>query len=102
VWDQEFEVRSEGKVVVPGTSFLAGSAVFTDSCVALVQRLAGVSLREAVEMASTRPRELFNMPVPSVKAGESADLVLFRHGPGVEFQVSHTLVNGRVVPALRG
>src|SRR5262249_38473182 len=33
-WDQEFEVRPEGKIVVPGTSYLAGSWAFTDVCVA--------------------------------------------------------------------
>src|ERR671932_1110260 len=30
IWGGEFEVRPEGKVVVPGTEFLAGAAVFLD------------------------------------------------------------------------
>src|SRR5262249_27257266 len=32
-WDQEFEVHAEGRVVVAGTSYLAGSWAFTDRCV---------------------------------------------------------------------
>src|SRR5205814_8379039 len=31
-WGQDFEVLEGGKIVVPGTPFLAGSGVFTDLC----------------------------------------------------------------------
>jgi N-acetylglucosamine-6-phosphate deacetylase len=96
-WGQEFEVRPEGKVVVPGTSYLAGSAVFTDTCVALVQRFAGVSLAEAIDMAALRPRQLLGLPTPGLEVGKSADLVLFQHGPGIEFKVRQTLIAGRCV-----
>ena len=41
-WDQDFEVLPAGKVVVPGTSYLAGSWAFTDLCVGNVIRFAGV------------------------------------------------------------
>ena len=61
-WDQEFEVLPEGKIVVPGTSYLAGSWAFTDTCVANAIRLGGVSLRDAIDMASARPRELLGLP----------------------------------------
>ncbi len=70
-----------GKVVVPGTSYLAGSGVFTDVCVAWAVRHAGVSLRDAVEMAGARPRELLGLP------NRLTDLVLFEHKPGAEFSV---------------
>jgi N-acetylglucosamine-6-phosphate deacetylase len=119
VWGQEFEVRPGSdrggslRVVVPGTSYLAGSAAFTDTCVALVQRFAGVGLAEAIEMASARPRELLGLPIPTLEAGQPADLVFFRHGPGAEFEVtraSEALLDrgaaspqagGRVFPADR-
>jgi N-acetylglucosamine-6-phosphate deacetylase len=91
-WGQEFEVRPEGRVVVPGTCYLAGSAVFTDTCVALVQRFAGVSLAEAIAMAALRPRQLLGLPIPGLEQGDSADLVLFEHGPRVEFRVRQTLI----------
>ena len=32
-WDQDFEVLPEGKLVVAGTPFLAGSWEFTDRCI---------------------------------------------------------------------
>src|SRR5262249_24094237 len=32
-WDQEFDVIPEGRIVLPGTAYLAGSWAFTDQCV---------------------------------------------------------------------
>ena len=93
--NNEFEVLAGGKVVVPGTSYLAGSGVFTDTCVGVVQRHGGVSLPEAVDMAGARPRQLLGLPPPALEPGQPADLVLFEHGPGGEFEVRRTLVAGR-------
>ncbi len=92
-WDQEFEVRPEGKVVVPGTSYLAGSAAFTDVCVGNVIRFTGVSLAEAVDMASARPRELLGLPPRRLEAGAPADLVLFDWEEGGAFRVRATLAS---------
>jgi N-acetylglucosamine-6-phosphate deacetylase len=76
IWGAEFEVRPEGKVVLPGTSFLAGAAVFLDSCINHILRL-GFSQRDAIDMACVRPRELLGLRVPPIRAGASADFVLF-------------------------
>jgi N-acetylglucosamine-6-phosphate deacetylase len=57
----DLEVQPGGRVVVPGTPFLAGSGVFTDSCVSNAIRMAGVSLADAIDMASARPRELLGL-----------------------------------------
>ncbi len=98
-WDQEFEVSPLGKVVMPGTSYLAGSAIFTDSCVGLAMRHAGVSLRDAVDMAGARPRALLRLPPRRLEVGDPADLVLFEHAPGREFVIRATIVAGeRVAP----
>ncbi len=75
-WGEEFEVLPGGKVVVPGTSYLAGSGVLTDACVGWAVRHAGVSLRDAVEMAGARPRELLGL------TDELTDLMLFEYEPG--------------------
>ena len=91
-WDQEFEVQPGGKVTVAGTSFLAGSGVFTDVCISNVIRFAGVSLREAVDMAGARPRALFGLPPVSLEAGQRADLVLFDWHEGGDFRIVRTLV----------
>jgi N-acetylglucosamine-6-phosphate deacetylase len=76
-WGQELEVQPGGKIVVPGTPFLAGSGCFPDTCVAHVIRAAGVSLKDAIEMASIRPRQLLGLPLPKIEAGEAAALVVF-------------------------
>jgi N-acetylglucosamine-6-phosphate deacetylase len=86
-WGQAFEVLPGGKIVVPGTSYLAGSGVFTDACVGTAVRFAGVSLAEAVDMASARPRELLGLPPRKLEAGAVADLVLFDWEPGGDFRV---------------
>jgi N-acetylglucosamine-6-phosphate deacetylase len=86
-WGQEFEVLPGGKVVVPGTPFLAGSGVFTDVCVGNVIRFAGVSLRDAVDMAGARPRELLGLPPRRLEAGQPAELVLFDWQEGGDFQL---------------
>jgi N-acetylglucosamine-6-phosphate deacetylase len=84
---QEVEVLPEGRVVVPGTPYLAGSWAFTDTCVGNVMRFAGVSLRDAVDMAGARPRELLGLPPRRLEAGQPAELVLFDWEPGGEFTV---------------
>ncbi len=83
-WGEEFEVLPGGKVVVPGTSYLAGSGVFTDACVGWAVRHAGVGLRDAVEMAGARPRELLGL------ADELTDLVLFEQDAENAFRVIAT------------
>jgi N-acetylglucosamine-6-phosphate deacetylase len=82
VWDQDFEVLPSGKVVVPGTTFLAGSGVFTDACVAQLLRWGEASLRDAIDMASAQPRRLLGLPVSPLVPGATIDLMLFDRGPG--------------------
>ncbi|MCI0704641.1 MAG: amidohydrolase family protein [Planctomycetia bacterium] len=76
-WGADLEVLLGGKVVVPGTPFLAGSGHFTDICVSNVVRMAGVSLANAIDMASARPRQLLGLPVTTIEVGQPADLMLF-------------------------
>jgi N-acetylglucosamine-6-phosphate deacetylase len=80
-WGQDFEILPEGKIVLCGTSFLGGSWAFTDRCIGNVIRFAGVSLREAVEMATLRPRQLLGLPLPTLEPGHAVDLVLFDWEP---------------------
>jgi N-acetylglucosamine-6-phosphate deacetylase len=94
-WDQEFEVLPEGRIVVAGTGFLAGSWAFTDLCVANVLRFTEVTLADAVDMASARPRSLLGLPPRTLEAGQPADLILFDWAPGQDFKVRATLLGGR-------
>jgi N-acetylglucosamine-6-phosphate deacetylase len=92
-WDQELEVLTEGKIVVAGQPFLAGSWVFTDACIGTVMRDAGVGLADAVAMASDNPRRLLGLPVNTLEPGSPADLVLFDLLDG-RVVVRHTIVAG--------
>lgn len=91
-WGQDFEVLPGGKVVVAGTAYLAGSGVFTDACLAFMLRHTEVTLADALDMASARPRELLGLPPRRLEAGMPADLVLFEHGPEDPFRIVATIV----------
>jgi N-acetylglucosamine-6-phosphate deacetylase len=90
-WNQDFEVLSEGKIVVCGTSYLAGSGAFTDRCISNVIRFAGVGLQEAIEMAGNNPRALLGLPLRALEPGCPADLVLFDWEPGGDIHVKALL-----------
>src|SRR5262249_10180136 len=84
-WDTDFEVQPGGKVVVPGTPFLAGSGVFTDACAGNVMRMAGVGLADAIDMAGAR--ELLGLPPARLEPGSETPLILFDWEPGGEVLV---------------
>jgi len=94
-WDQALEVLPSGKIVVPGTSYLAGSGVFTDTCVGNVIRFASVSLAEAIDMAGARPRHLLGLPPQRLEPGAPADLVLFDWEPDGDCRVMSTILKGK-------
>jgi N-acetylglucosamine-6-phosphate deacetylase len=93
-WDQEFEVLPEGRVVLPGTSYLAGSWHFTDACLANAVRNGGVALRDALDMAGARPRELLGLAPRTLAPGEPADLVLLAADPAESVRVTATVIGG--------
>jgi len=86
-WNTDLEVLPSGKIVVAGTPFLAGSGHFTEVCVGNVIRFAGVSLADAVDMATSRPRQLLDLPVQTLEVGQPADLVVFDWEPGGDVRV---------------
>lgn len=91
MWGSELEVQAGGKVVVPGTTFLAGSGVFTDACVRTLLELGDVTLADAIDMAGANPRTLLGLPRVCLEAGSPADLILFDRAP---FRVVRTIVAG--------
>jgi N-acetylglucosamine-6-phosphate deacetylase len=90
-WGQEFEVHPAGKIVMPGTEYLAGAAVFLDNCVSNVLNLGLADLATAVDMAAVRPRELLGLPVPRIEPGEPADFILFDWQPSRELRVKNVV-----------
>ena len=69
---------------------------FTDLCVGNVIRFAGVSLADAVDMASTRPRQLLDLPPRRLDAGQPAEVVLFDWDEGGDFRVRATVLGDDV------
>jgi N-acetylglucosamine-6-phosphate deacetylase len=93
-WSMDFEILTNGRVVVPGTAYLAGSSAFTDRCVGHAIQHGGVSLANAVDMAGARPRELLRLEPRSLDVGAPADLVLFDWSPGQPLRVRATVASG--------
>lgn len=91
-WDQDLEVLPEGKIVVSNSGFLAGSWSFIDRCISRAFRDGGVSLQDAIEMASVRPRQLLRLPIHSLEVGQPANLVLFEWDNKAGFHTKETVV----------
>jgi len=85
-WGNDLEVLPGGKIVVSGTPFLAGSGHFTDTCANTVLSL-GVSLKDAIEMASIHTRELCGLQVPKPEVGDAGPWMLCEWEPGKTFRV---------------
>jgi len=83
---QEADLTDDGRVVLTGTNRLAGSALKMNDAVSNVMRMAGITLREAIEMATVNPARVIHLEGRSngLVVGEHADLVLFRSAPAIK------------------
>ena len=86
----------EEKIVVSSSGYLGGSWHFTDRCVYNATRFPGVTLRDAVDMATVRPRQLLGLPLHPLEPHQPADLVLFDWDGDSGFRVVATLAGGLV------
>lgn len=96
---QDVDYTPDGRVVLAGTDRLAGSALSMNRGVDNLMRLAGLSLADAVKLATTNAAKAGAVPgrQNGLVPGERADCVQFRINPGVE--VLATYVSGRQVYA---
>jgi N-acetylglucosamine-6-phosphate deacetylase len=76
--DLEVEVGEDRVVRLPGTPYLAGSALTMDEAVSNCARFAKISLASAIGMVTVNPAKLFDELDGVLQPGERADLVLFR------------------------
>jgi N-acetylglucosamine-6-phosphate deacetylase len=77
------EILPNGKLVVAGQrELLAGSSFETDVCVARMIDYAGVSLKDAIDMASRNPARLLGFPTVRLRPGDPAELMVFHYQPG--------------------
>ena len=100
IGEQEVDHTPDGRVVLAGQDRLAGSALRMDRAIGNVMRLAGVSLADAVRMATTNAAKAggVRQRAAGLAAGDRADLVLFRFDAGSRrIEVVSTWVSGRKV-----
>lgn len=96
----EVELHPDGSVRLFGETRLAGSALLMDRAVGNVIRLAGVSLRDAITMATRNPARVGRIALRQrgLANGERADLVRFRFDDDAkEIRVIETFVSGERV-----
>ena len=89
-WGNDLEVLPDGKIIVSGTPFLAGSGHFTDTCVNTLLTM-GISLKDAIDLASVRPRQLFGVPVPEVKVGDAGPWMVFQWEAGSNLRIGDVI-----------
>jgi N-acetylglucosamine-6-phosphate deacetylase len=80
---QALDHLPDGRVVLAGTERLAGSSLKMNDGVANLMRMAQLSLKDAVQMATVNPSRMARVP-SGLSLGLPADLVLFRDGVKVE------------------
>ena len=96
-WGNEVEITAEGKIILSGQGVLAGSWDFTSACVEKMMENTGLSYAQVHPLACDQPRRLLGLPVPTLEAGQRADLVLLnRDGSGVLRHTS-SIIGGNVI-----
>ncbi len=91
------ELKANGRLEVVGTPFLAGAAASLPFGIATAKRMAGLTLTEALRLATINPRAPFGLP--ALTAGAPADLLRFRLGDDGSIIPETTYVAGQPFPA---
>jgi N-acetylglucosamine-6-phosphate deacetylase len=98
--EQEVDLTPDNRVVLAGQDKLAGSALRMDRGVENLMKLTGMSLADAVTMATANPARAGGVPNRSngLTAGDRADFIQFRFDPATRgIEVVATYVSGRRV-----
>jgi N-acetylglucosamine-6-phosphate deacetylase len=98
--EQTVILTEDNRVILSGQDKLAGSALRMDHGVQNLMKLAGMTLPDAVTMATTNPARVGAVPgrKNGLAAGDRADFVLFRFDPeSRSIEVGATYVSGRRV-----
>lgn len=95
--EQDADHTTDGRVVLAGTDKLAGSALLMSKGISNLVHLGGLTLRDAVQMATVNPARIINLEgrMQGLVEGERGDLVLFRFNKGVE--IAAVWLDGRQV-----
>jgi len=98
--EQEVELTADDRVVLRGTTRLAGSALRMDHAIGNLIRMAGTTLQESLAMATRNPARIGRISgrQRGLAAGDRADLVIFRFDEvAKQVQVLKTIVGGEAV-----
>jgi N-acetylglucosamine-6-phosphate deacetylase len=98
--EQTVILTEDNRVVLSDQDKLAGSALRMDHGIQNLMKLAGMSLPDAVRMATVNPARVGAVPgrTNGLATGDRADFVLFRFDPETHgIQVAATYVSGRRV-----
>jgi N-acetylglucosamine-6-phosphate deacetylase len=96
--EQEVDLTPEGRVTLAGTDRLAGSALHMDRGIENLVKLAGLSLPDAIRIATTNAAKAGRVPgrQAGLVAGDRADFVQFRwNEERSNLQVQATWVGGK-------
>jgi N-acetylglucosamine-6-phosphate deacetylase len=91
----EVELSADGRLSMAGTPYLAGAARPLRDGVVVAMRAAGLTLDEALRLASANPARLLGQ-APCLAAGAPADLIRFRFVPGDATLALETVMQGGV------
>jgi N-acetylglucosamine-6-phosphate deacetylase len=99
---EKVELLPNGRLVLQGTPYLAGATCLLPQGIANAVTFAGVTLREAIRLATANPARLLSIDGPtgrgSVRAGAAADLTVFRFDESAgNLTIESTIVGGEVV-----
>lgn len=97
---QAIEITPEGRIQLAGTPYLAGSGLRLHEGVGNAVRFAGISLADAVHLATRNPARVFGIDATygRLAPGYAADLLLFRWDPAAaRIDVCATLAAGEIV-----
>ena len=100
----EVELTKDGRVVLRGGDRLAGSGLRMDDAVSNVLRMAGVSLTEALSMATRNPARVGRIAgrQRGIATGDRADFVIFRwHASEKRIEPVETIMGGKLSGAPR-
>jgi N-acetylglucosamine-6-phosphate deacetylase len=92
----DVELHADGSVRLSGEKRLAGSALRMDHAIQNVMKLAGLSLRDAITLATRNPARVGRIPYRQrgLNTGDRADLVRFTYEERRGIQVLETWVGG--------
>jgi N-acetylglucosamine-6-phosphate deacetylase len=94
----EVELKDDQRVVLRGGTRLAGSSLRMDAAISNVMNVAGLSLTEAIAMATVNPARVGRIGgrLRGLRPGDRADVVRFRVEDG-RLRVLETYMSGRRV-----